>query len=1128
MDLKRVSSDDMSDTMASGERTPPNTWPIIDAYVRSYPRSQSLVAIESFKTLLEVDIPRALVDAAPPQWGNTAIRVGGPDGTRIRAEMPQLAPATCRLTDATYKTRIIADVTDSSGEQTLAKDVGICDVPLMVGCAPCLTSGASDQRLAALRECRHDVGGYFIIEGKEKAIASVVERSPTCVVYRSSKPKGVMTHSVTAFAGTCVVTAVSKKSSYGPQNALSLSLPGSSGRNVQVPFVTALRAFGPVSDKDIVATVASLSCGVLDCKRAHDLLRATLETVSDHGPLQIAALAEIGKATGFNGTKGALRTIRLSIPGAENDAERSMTLAYVGTQCLLGCNGLPNQCVDRESYEAKVVVPPGSFISRLFSQRWTEHMEQTASNLTSSWQSDDNEGGDDFDHVAHALHDRDMLEIIVKAFRSNTETSAVFDLQRYTMQGVASYVAQVVNPLPSSEIDSREPHQVHPSQYGLICPVESPEGKKIGLTNHFACLASITGTRACTPKAKEELRARTSRHGTARVVPVFGGDRTLTPTLIDGVVVGFAHDPAKLARALRRDRRQGMLHADTSVTWSVGHAVHVRTDRGRLRRPLIVASQARKIADMAESGRLEWSELFTPDQPCLEMLDACEAACSHIAPTIDFGSYHSHTHVEIHPSAVLSHVAATVPYADRNAAPRNVFACKQIKQCASVHSTQFRRRLDTSTHVLHYGQLPIVDTAWSSATGARMLPYGINAMVAIANTTGYNQEDALIINADSVARGMFASTHIHTLVQDENAKEGGVFCDPSSRAIKATAVAYDALQPNGLPSVGESILPGDAVVGHVTKQERDTSLICDLTTHGRVKDAVLFTRTGTSDRRAKVCLQQTRYPCVGDKFASRHGQKGICATMVAASEMPFTDGGAVPDIIINPHALPSRMTVGQLLESIVAKDALLQGVSPVDATIGCTPSCEDLATSLGSRAEMFASEVMHDPRTGRALECAITFAPTFYLRLNHMVADKVNSTSSGTERERTRRDVRTGQPVRGRAESGALRIGEMETNILIAHGTANFLREKFTKASDGLQIHGASFSSGTIHIPDDEYGTLQVRPDNPWISDESVVSAEGIPKSFTVFQAEFAGAGVGIHAYPAASDTAADAVHPDA
>lgn len=1088
-----------------------DAWSLIRAFARDDPQSRSAISRRSFDEFLSHGVPRVLAETPPMTWkSGSRVFVGGPKGTQISFSKPKAAPATCRLLDQTYRASIVADLTDSSGN-VVASEVRICDIPLMVGSETCVTSGASMERIRELRECPHDAGGYFIVDGKEKAVASVLATSHTAVTHRVSFANMHATHFVSAFAGACVVSASEKRSGRTP--AMTMAVAGRNGRTVRIPIVSAIRAFGPSTDKDIVAAVSAMSCGALNMQTAHDALRPSFEEVAERGPLQTSALAGISEAIGLPGLHSAARAVRACFPEDADDGDCAMTLAYVVCQCIRVQAGASGQTIDRNSMEAKVVTTPGVFLEKLFRDRWDTHARTVAADLALRRPPP---GEDAAQALAHAVYDSEMGQTLDKWLKSAADNSPVFDLPRYTAQGAMAYVSRVIDPVSAAEIDTRAPHSVHPSQYGFLCPIETPEGKQIGLTNSFATFAAVTGGLAQYRgvSGREKIRHEIELAGSKRIHSI--SDAYSTPVLLDGVCIGFVDRPARLVETLRARRRKGHLHREVSVSWGIGNPVHVRAHPGRLMRPLIIRIALDAV--MKKDGTLPstWHDCLRGDKeqlPLVEYLDVAESFCAFVAPPPDHvrkvglsnaDPNKTRTHHDLHTVATVSNVAAMTPFADHNPAPRNVFSCKQMKACASVPATNFRTRMFTSTHVLHSGQRPIVDTAWAGMHGSRDLPFGVNAMVAIASFTGYNQEDAIVMNAASVQRGMFASTHIHTVVKDENPRDGGLFCDPASRSVDARGASYADLESNGLPRPGARVRPGTAIIGHVTNDNRDTSLVCDLTTHGTVQHALMFDKGGVVGRRAKVCLYDARTPCVGDKFASRHGQKGICAILLPADEMLVMNDGTVPDLVINPHAFPSRMTVGQILEGICAKTACFEGTPFVDSTVSAGISSDEAAGALAPYAEMFGSELAFDPRTGGVLECTVTFTPTFYMRLTQMVIDKIGISRNG----RTRRDIRTGQPVRGRAEAGALRIGEMETNVILAHGASMFLRDAFTRGSDSLHVEGAAFSDGRVCVPDAIDGTLPLR-DRGWMTERTFVPSQYVPRGFSLFQAEVAG-GLGV------------------
>ena len=401
------------------------------------------------------------------------------------------------------------------------------------------------------------------------------------------------------------------------------------------------------------------------------------------------------------------------------------------------------------------------------------------------------------------------------------------------------------------------------------------------------------------------------------------------------------------------------------------------------------------------------------------------------------------THMEFHGTAMLSTVSLMTPYANHNQAPRNVFSCKQTTACASLYSSVFTDRWDVSVDLLHHAQRPLVTTRFATRFHANEMPYGENAIVAIMAASGYNMEDSVMMNAHAVQRGLFQTTHMTTVSCDEEGRER--FCNPmASGCTNIKEAAFNKIDGMGLPIPGAHVDTGDVLVGKASPGPEgleDRSLVADITIHGTVlKSTVVSIAKGA--RKCKVRLGDMRYPTVGDKFASRHGQKGIIGRLVQPEDMPWTEDGIVPDVVINPHCLPSRMTVGHVLEALFAKASALDGRSS-DATAFMKhdlAAAGDRIAAAGKDAN--GDELMASGPGGSQLAVPTFLCPTYYMRLKQQVADKVAAANGG------RKMAVTGQPARGRANGGGIRMGEMEHDSLVAHGVAAFMKETYLDRSD--------------------------------------------------------------------------------
>nr|UWK20542.1 RNA polymerase II subunit 2 [Trichoderma psychrophilum] len=426
---------------------------------------------------------------------------------------------------------------------------------------------------------------------------------------------------------------------------------------------------------------------------------------------------------------------------------------------------------------------------------------------------------------------------------------------------------------------------------------------------------------------------------------------------------------------------------------------------------------------------------------------------------------HMYTHCEIHPSMILGICASIIPFPDHNQSPRNTYQSAMGKQAMGFFLTNYSRRMDTMANILYYPQKPLGTTRSMEFLKFRELPAGQNAIVAIACYSGYNQEDSVIMNQSSIDRGLFRSLFFRSY-SDQEKKVGlnytEVFEKPfHQNTLRMKHGTYDKLDEDGIVAPGVRVSGEDIIIGKTAPidaetqdlgtrttqhQRRDISTPLRSTENGIV-DSVIVTVNADNVKYVKVRVRTTKIPQIGDKFASRHGQKGTIGVTYRQEDMPFTREGVTPDIIINPHAIPSRMTIAHLIECLLSKVSTLEGMEGdatpfTDVTVD---SVSDLLRKHGYQSRGF--EIMYNGHTGRKLRAQVFFGPTYYQRLRHMVDDKIHARARGPVQIMTR------QPVEGRARDGGLRFGEMERDCMIAHGAASFLKERLFEVSDAFRVH---------------------------------------------------------------------------
>jgi len=426
------------------------------------------------------------------------------------------------------------------------------------------------------------------------------------------------------------------------------------------------------------------------------------------------------------------------------------------------------------------------------------------------------------------------------------------------------------------------------------------------------------------------------------------------------------------------------------------------------------------------------------------------------------GMVYRYTHCEIHPSTIFGILGSCIPFPEHNQSPRNTYQCAMGKQAMGVYVTNYQERMDKTAYVLNYPTRPLVDTRLMNIIELMKIPSGTNVVVAIMSHTGYNQEDSLLFNKGSVDRGLFQATIYHTEKDEDKQKVNGdeeIRCKPDTTKTKGTKFAnYDKVNARGLVDENTLIENRDIIISKVTpiKENRnDPTKVIKYEDQSRVYrtnedtyvDRNYLDRNGDGYTFAKVRLRALRQPIFGDKFSSRHGQKGTIGNIIPEKDMPFTKSGIRPDIIINPHAIPSRMTIGQLKETLLGKVLVELGLLGDGTSFGDldVPSiCKELQ-ALGYESN--GNDILYNAMTGEQIDASVFIGPVFYQRLKHMVADKQHSRSIGPMVNLTR------QPAEGRSRDGGLRFGEMERDCMCSHGASRFTKERMYDVSDKYSVH---------------------------------------------------------------------------
>ena len=1038
----------------------------------------------------------------------TDVHVGTPCVEEDSYASTQATPFQCRLRDSTYSAPIYVNVRYTRGRQIVVKkNVMIGRLPIMLRSDKCLLSEKTDEQLATeCKECPYDPGGYFIVKGVEKVILIQEQLSKNRVIIEVDN-KGCVCASITSSTHerkSKAYIVVKKKRVYMKNNTLG----------DDIPIAIILKAMGVESDLEMVQLVGSEP-------EILDRMALSLEEPVKLGiHTQLQALKYVGnKIKGRSSASGAswyrkpttaeeeardiLANVVLSHVPVEHFDFRGKII-YIGhiTRRVLFADMGKSELDDKDYYGNKRLELAGSLLSLLFEDLFKLF------NKDLKRQTD----------MVLSKANRAQAFDVVKTIRPDTIThglassisSGNWVLKRFRMDRAG--VTQVLSRLSymsglgmmtrvNSQFEKTRkvsgPRSLQASQWGMLCPADTPEGEACGLVKNLALSALIVMDdeigpvqRLCRDLGVEDVRRLTGNEIHSRGAFLI---------FLNGLILGVHTKPHQFVWDLRAMRRQGMAGEFVSVYIHSGQrAVYIATDGGRVCRPLIIVDHDTGLPVMKQhhlealtSGTMTIKDMLS--QGLLEYVDCNEENNTLIALTesdlrnaIIEGLENRrmrYTHLEIDPLTVLGIVSGLVAFPHHNQSPRNTYQCAMGKQAMGGIALNEYERMDGLIYTLIYPQKPMVKSRTLDLVNFDQIPGGQNACIAVMAYSGYDIEDAVILNKSSIDRGfgrcMVLRKHQTSIRRYANGTMDRTCSAPDPAGFPdgekdKRYQKYSAIDKDGICKVGEPLESGCYMVNKESPMDTSMSMggaefgLAGSVAMSQIQykpsgmsyrggapvyvDKVLITSNEFEQFLIKVCVRQTRRPEVGDKFASRHGQKGVCGLIVRQEDMPFNEFGHPPDLIMNPHGFPSRMTVGKLLELLVGKAGVYEGRQALASAFGEEHGSADTAEAAAQELirnglNYTGKDVLYSGTSGEPLDAYIFSGPVFYQKLKHMVLDKAHARARGP------RAVLTRQPTEGRSRDGGLRLGEMERDCLIAYGASNLIMERLMHSSDAFSAN---------------------------------------------------------------------------
>ena len=992
------------------------------------------------------------------------IKLQQPRMMELDGSITHITPAEARLRNISYAAPIMMEASVIEDGKTLeSRYVHIGDMPVMVKSHGCILHSFTDQKLIDHGEDSKDPGGYFIINGSERVIVGLEDLSYNKIIVDAEKVGGKIVHKAKVYSS--IVGYRAKLELVMKEDGLIVAkIPGSP---VDIPVVTLIRALGLESDKDIASVVSLVDI-------IQNQLEGSFEKAGDV-PTPKDAIVYISKRI----APGMLEEFQIKraetlldwglLPHLgkhpENRKEKAFFLGEAACKLIeLKLGWIEPD--DKDHYGNKVIKFAGQMLADLFRTAFRNLVRDMKYQLERSGQKRG------LNAVAAAIRPGIISDKLNNAIatgnwgRGRVGVTQLLDRTNYL--STISHLRRVQSPLSRTQ-PNFEARDLHSTHFGRICPAETPEGSNCGLVKNLA-LSAIISQNVPSEDVIETLYS-------SGVVDLNSANNQIkkggTRIFVDGKLIGFHENGKELTQILRNLRRTSKIHPHVGVSiyepdqeGATGR-LYVNCNAGRVLRPLIIIDNDKSLLteeflDKISKKLISWNDLIR--MGVIELIDANEEENCYVA--FDMGNTKKHTHLEIFPSAILGAGASIIPYPEHNQSPRNTYESAMAKQSLGFSTPMMNTSTYVRQHFMLYPQTPIVTTKSLNLLGMEERPAGQNCVVAVLPFDGYNIEDAIVLSKSSVDRGL-ARTFFYR-IYDAEAKQypGGMRdnfeipnADDNIRGYKREK-SYRVLEEDGIVATESSVTGGDILIGKTSPPRfmeeykefessgpyrRDTSIGVRPSETG-VVDTVVMTQSHEGGKMYKIRVRDMRIPEIGDKFASRHGQKGVLGILAKNEDLPYTEQGITPDVLINPHAFPSRMTVGMMMESVTGKAAAVRG-KQFDGSAFVGEKMDVVKEILDKAGFKYSGkEKMYDGRTGKSFLVDVFIGVVYYQKLHHMVSDKIHARARGQVQMLTK------QPTEGRARGGGLRFGEMERDCLIAYGASMLLKDRLLDESDKTEV----------------------------------------------------------------------------